>query len=51
MLVLANFQNEPQTVVLPETAGDVILNNYAGVDLDDDGRITLGGYQAVIIEL
>lgn len=51
LLVLANFQNEPQTVVLPETAGDVILNNYAGVDLDDDGRITLGGYQAVIIEL
>lgn len=51
LLVLANFQNEPQAVVLPETAGDVILNNYAGVDLDDDGRITLGGYQAVIIEL
>ena len=51
LLVLANFQNEPQTVMLPEAAGNVILNNYAGVDLDDDGRITLGGYQAVIIEL
>ena len=51
LLVLANFQNEPQTVMLPEAAGNVILNNCASVDLDDDGRITLGGYQAVIIEL
>ncbi len=51
LLVLANFQNEPQTVVLPEAAGNVILNNCASVDLDDDGRITLGGYQAVMIEV
>ena len=51
LLVLANFQNEPRTVVLPEAAGNVILNNCASVDLDNDGRITLGGYQAVIIEL
>ncbi len=51
LLVLANFQNEAQTVMLPEAAGNVILNNCASVDLDDDGRITLGGYQAVIIEL
>ena len=49
LLVLANFQNEPQTVVLPEAAGNVILNNCASVD--DDSRITLAGYQAVIIEL
>ena len=51
LLVLANFQNEPQTVVFPEAAGNVILNNCASVDLDDNGRITLGGYQAVMIEL
>ena len=51
MLVLANFQNEPQTVMLPEAAGNVILNNCASVDVDDNGRITLGGYQAVMIEL
>ena len=51
LLVLANFQNEPQTVVLPEAAGNVILNNCASVDVDDDSRITLAGYQAVIIEL
>lgn len=51
LLVLANFQNEPQTVVLPEAAGNVILNNCERVDLDDNGCITLGGYQAVIIEL
>ena len=51
LLVLANFQNEPQTVMLPEAAGNVILNNCASVDLDDDSRITLAGYQAVIIEL
>ena len=50
-LVLANFQNEPQTVMLPEAAGNVILNNCASVDVDDNGRITLGGYQAVMIEL
>lgn len=51
LLVLANFQNEPQTVMLPEAADNVILNNCASVDVDDDGRITLGGYQAVMIEL
>lgn len=51
LLVLANFQNEPQTVMLPEAAGNVILNNCASVELDDDGRIRLGGYQAVMIEL
>ena len=51
LLVLANFQNEPQTVMLPEASGNVILNNCASVDVDDNGRITLGGYQAVMIEL
>lgn len=51
LLVLANFQNEPQTVMLPETADNVILNNCVSVDVDDNGRITLGGYQAVMIEL
>ena len=51
LLVLANFQNEPQTVMLPEATGNVILNNCERVDLDDNGCITLGGYQAVIIEL
>lgn len=51
LLVLANFQNEPQTVMLPEAANNVILNNCASVDVDDNGRITLGGYQAVMIEL
>lgn len=51
LLVLANFQNEPQTVMLPEAADNVILNNCASVDVDDKGCITLGGYQAVMIEL
>ena len=51
LLVLANFQNEAQAVVLPEAAGNVILNNCERVDLDDNGCITLGGYQAVMIEL
>lgn len=51
LLVLANFQNEPQTVMLPEAADNVILNNCTSVDVDDNGRITLGGYQAVMIEL
>ena len=37
--------------MLPEEAGNVILNNCASVDVDDDSRITLAGYQAVIIEL
>lgn len=51
LLVLANFQNEAQTVMLPEAAGNVILNNCERVDLDDNGCITLGGYQAVVVEL
>lgn len=50
LLVLANFQKEPQSVKLPEGRGNVILNNQQNVFVDH-GTITLDGYQAVVVEM
>ncbi len=50
LLVLANFQREPQTLPLPGKVKKLLLNN-----LPDDPQITeeirLAGYQAVVLEL
>ncbi len=50
VLVLTNFQNEPQTVPLPGDVKKVILCNDGDADVKD-GAITLSGYQAVVLEL
>lgn len=50
LLVAANFQNEPQTVKLDTPYKKVLLNNLS--ELSGAGtEITLGGYQAVVLEL
>ncbi len=50
LLVAVNFQNEPQTVKLDAPYKKVLLNNLS--ELDGAGaELTLGGYQAVVLEL
>ena len=50
LLVLGNFQKEPQTVKLPSACHKVLLNNYPQLNISDDSVI-LDNYQAVVIEL
>ncbi len=50
LLILANYQNEPQTLPLPGAVKDVILNNTDSINMTDDS-ITMSGYQAVVLEL
>ena len=50
LLVLGNFQKEPQTVKLPPACRKVLLNNYPQLNISDDSVI-LDNYQAVVIEL
>lgn len=50
LLVLANFQKEPQTVELPAPYTKILLNNYPELTTEGD-TVTLQDYQAVILEL
>lgn len=50
LLILANFQKEPQTIELPSACKKVLLNNYSEVQMND-GQITLDDYQAVVLEV
>lgn len=50
LLVLGNFQKEPQTVKLPSACHKVLLNNYPELNISDDSVI-LDNYQAIVIEL
>ena len=50
LLVLGNFQKEPQTVKLPSACHKVLLNNYPELNINDDSVI-LDDYQAIVIEL
>lgn len=50
LLVIANYQKEPQTVTLEAPYKNVVLNNLK--QLDTDGTtLHLAGYQAVILEM
>lgn len=50
LLVIANYQKEPQTVTLDAPYKNVVLNNLK--QLDTDGTtLHLAGYQAVILEM
>ncbi len=50
LLIAVNFQNAPQTVKLDVPYKKVLLNNLS--ELDGTGaEFTLGGYQAVVLEL
>lgn len=50
LLVAANYQKEPQDMVLPSSYKKVLLNNCRGLSRKDD-VLRLEGYQAVILEL
>ena len=50
LLVLGNFQKEPQTVKLPSACRKVLLNNYPELNVNN-GSVILDDYQAVVIEL
>ena len=52
LLVIGNFQKEPQTAVLPSPCKNVLLNNYKDLDMEkDSSAVHLKGYQAIVIEL
>ena len=50
ILVIANYQKEPQTLPLPAAIRKVLLSNLPEVDFDED-KIRLAGYQAVAAEI
>ena len=57
LLVIANFQKQPQDLPLPGQGGKVLLDNMPGRGRTDDfdmiagSSIRLEGYQAVVLEL
>ena len=52
LLVIGNFQRDPQTAVLPSPCKNVLLNNYKDLDMEkDSSAVHLKGYQAIVIEL
>ena len=50
LLVLGNFQKAPQTVKLPVSYKEILLNNYPALKITEDS-VVLDNYQAVILEL
>lgn len=54
LLILANFQKEPQKVTLPGNITKVLLNNRKGdlkIPDKDSTEVELQGYQAVVLEM
>ena len=52
LLVIGNFQKDPQTAVLPSACKKLLLNNYRDLDMDEEKTsVHLKGYQAIVIEL
>ena len=49
LLVVGNFQKEVQQIVLPAAYQNVLLNNYENI-VEDNGTVTLQGYQVLILE-
>ena len=50
LLVLGNFQKAPQTVKLPVSYKEILLNNYPALKITEDS-VVLDDYQAVSLEL
>ena len=50
LLILGNFQKAPQTVKLPVSYKEILLNNYPALKITEDS-VVLDDYQAVILEL
>ena len=52
LLVIGNFQKNPQTAVLPSACKNLLLNNYQDLDMNEEKTaVHLKGYQAIVIEL
>ena len=52
LLVIGNFQKDPQTAVLPSACKNILLNNCQDLDLNEEKTaVHLKGYQAVVIQL
>ena len=52
LLVIGNFQRDPQTAALKKKNKNVLLNNYKDLDMEkDNSAVRLKGYQAIVIEL
>lgn len=50
ILVIANYQTQPQTLPLPGKVNRILLANTGNVSIQN-GQIDLEGYQAVVLEL
>ena len=50
LLVIGNYQTEPQSVTLPQALKKVVLNNLPTL-VEDGKTLTLAGYQAVVLEV
>ena len=50
ILVMGNFQKEPQTLPLPSVPKKILLNNLHDLKLDSE-NVTLDGYQVIVAEL
>ena len=50
LLIMANYQNDPQVLPLPGEVKKLVLTN-AGEPHFTDSEISLGGYQAVVLEM
>ncbi|MDO4345679.1 MAG: alpha-glucosidase [Eubacteriales bacterium] len=50
LLVLANYQSEPQHVTLETPCRKILLNNYEDAGIKDK-EIVLKGYQALVLEM
>ena len=50
ILVIANYQRQPQTLPLPGKVNRILLANTGNVSIQN-GQIDLEGYQAVVLEL
>ena len=50
ILVMGNFQNEPQTLPLPSAVKKVLLNNLHEADMNET-EVKMAGYQVLVVEL
>ena len=50
LLVIGNYQTDPQTVTLPQELKKVVLNNLPTL-VRDGKTLTLAGYQAIVLEV
>ena len=50
LLVVGNYQKEPQTIELAGECKKVLVNNYDDVAMDGN-KIELKGYQFLVIEM